>query len=362
MKTLAVVGELGKTFVQKSRTEGTWPFIKNLMEKRYASLNLGLYTLLPHSHRCWHRPIIITIDTASVCNLKCTMCWARLMRPDRKGIMKFNDFVKIVGQFSPWAETISLSGAAGEPLLNPDLVNMIRYCKKIRMSPSVVTNGTLLDEDLGQKMLKAGVDEIRISIDGATKRTFESIRIGAKFEEVTNNIRALVEQKKKLHAVGTFVGMQMTVMEKNLEELPAMVKLASSLGVKDLVIGGLNELTYPERTHLKSFKGETPIDVWATEIFRDTRQMAKNLGMTLHIGKFDPCDAIWVHTYITWDGYVTPCCWAPDPEEVNFGNVFEEKFSHIWNNRKYQNFRKSVYSDNPPPVCIGCPRLPSRFT
>lgn len=362
MSALTVFRELGKTLVRKSRDEGARPFFNYLMEKKYAGLNLGLYTLLPHSHRCWHKPIIVSVEAANVCNLKCTMCWAKLMRPSRKGIMKLNDFVEIVKQFSPWASTISLSGAAGEPLLNPDLVDMIKYCRELQMTSSVVTNGTLLDENLSQKMLKAGVGEIRISIDGATKSTYESIRIGAKFEKVINNIRTLVKQKNKLHAMGTSVAMQMTVMEKNLKELPAMVKLASSLGINNLTIGGLNELAYPERKYLKSFKGETSVDMRAADlIFRETRQIAKNFGVRLDIQDFSPCDAIWVHTYVTWDGYVTPCCWAPDPEEVNFGNVLEEKFSHIWNNHKYQNFRKSVYSNNPPPVCIGCPRLPSRW-
>jgi len=284
------------------------------------------------------------------------------MGADRKGTMKFSDFTRTVKQFSPWAKTISLSGAMGEPLLNPALLDMIKYCKGIRMNSSVVTNAMLLDEDLSREMLKAGVGEIRISIDGATKKTYEGIRIGAKFEKVTDNIQKLTDLRKKLRAFGTIVGMQMTVMEKNLKEVPAMVKLANSLGVKELIVGGLNELAYPERKHLKSFKGEAPIDVpMADTIFHEARQVAKNLGMALHIDKFDPCDAIWVHTYVTWDGYVTPCCWAPDPDEVSFGNVFEEKFSHIWNNQKYQKFRKAVYSNNPPTVCIGCPRLPSRF-
>jgi len=284
------------------------------------------------------------------------------MGPDKKGMMKFSDFTRTVKQFSPWAKTISLSGAMGEPLLNPDLVDMIKYCKGIRMSSSVVTNATLLDENLSREMLKAGVGEIRISIDGATKNTYESIRIGAKFEKVTDNIQTLTELRKKLRAFGTIVGMQMTVMEKNLKEVPAMVKLANSLGVKELTIGGLNELVYPGRKHLRSFKGEAPADVlMADTIFQGAHRIAKNLGVALRTGKFDPCDAIWVHTYVTWNGYVTPCCWAPDPEEVDFGNVFEEKFSHIWNNQKYQKFRKAVYSSNPPPVCIGCPRLPSRF-
>jgi radical SAM protein with 4Fe4S-binding SPASM domain len=290
------------------------------------------------------------------------MCWARSISADKKGMMEFDNFTKVVKQFAPWAKTISLSGALGEPLLNPDLVDMIKYCKEIRMSSSVVTNATLLNEDLSREMLKAGVGEIRISIDGTTKDTYESIRIGAKFEKVIDNIQTLTELRKKLRAFGTIVGMQMTVMEKNLKEVPEMVKLANRLGVKELTIGGLNELAYPTREYLKSFKGETNVDVQtASVIFQKANQIAKDLNIALHIENFTPCDAIWVHTYVTWNGYVTPCCWAPDPEGINFGNVFEEKFSHIWNNQAYQNFRKAVYSKEPPLVCIGCPRLPSCF-
>ena len=68
-----------------------------------------------------------------------------------------------------------------------------------------------------------------------------------------------------------------------------------------------------------------------------------------------PCWFLWSYPYITWDGYVTPCCARPFPKEFNFGNVFETNFRKIWNSKKYRDFRQSFKSREISEICIGCP-------
>jgi radical SAM protein with 4Fe4S-binding SPASM domain len=65
------------------------------------------------------------------------------------------------------------------------------------------------------------------------------------------------------------------------------------------------------------------------------------------------CNWSFYATHITITGEVTPCC---RPSALySFGNVFNEKFTDIWNNQKMQNFRKANIENLENPICDNCP-------
>jgi radical SAM protein with 4Fe4S-binding SPASM domain len=81
----------------------------------------------------------------------------------------------------------------GETLLHPKAIDMIKYMKKKDLSVELATNGTVLDEDMSKKLIKSGLDSLWLSFDGATKETYEKIRVGAKFFEVMSNMGTFLD-------------------------------------------------------------------------------------------------------------------------------------------------------------------------
>jgi len=73
--------------------------------------------------------------------------------------------------------------------------------------------------------------------------------------------------------------------------------------------------------------------------------------------KEKPCEWPWKSMYIDASGNVVPCCVLADSDTMNFGNVFEKNAKHIWNSKKYIDFRKQHATGNIPDVCKACYQL-----
>ncbi|MBT3661405.1 MAG: radical SAM protein, partial [Rhodospirillaceae bacterium] len=141
-------------------------------------------------------PVELIIEITSVCNLACIMCPRNVMvRPD--GYMALELFKSIVDQIKDTVELIYLSGGLGEPLVHPDLTEMIDYCRLQNVRVGVSTNATLLKREIAGRILDAGPDILLLSLDGATKETHESIRVGSVFERTMGNVEYFLEEKER---------------------------------------------------------------------------------------------------------------------------------------------------------------------
>src|SRR5438067_647247 len=125
------------------------------------------------------------------------MCLVRYRPPLHrvKGSLTLDQFTALVDEL-PDLDEITLQGL-GEPLLAPDLMAMVEYAVERGISVGFNTNGTLLNRPWAERLVEAGVDWIHVSIDGATADTFESIRDGARFDRVVDNLRILVDVRRR---------------------------------------------------------------------------------------------------------------------------------------------------------------------
>jgi len=69
---------------------------------------------------------------------------------------------------------------------------------------------------------------------------------------------------------------------------------------------------------------------------------------------FKKCRFMWNYFYITWDGFVPPCCAKPFPKEKNFGSVFSNKLINVLNTKDFRDFRKDWQEENNPEFCDKC--------
>lgn len=146
-------------------------------------------------------PYAIVIDPCNLCNFKCNFCALQSKNEKlsfQKQLMDKELFFKIIDDLTEFPEKLKvlrISGQ-GEPLLNPDLPEMIQYAKNKHVAEFIetITNGSCLKPELSERLIASGVDRIRISIEALDADGYYDIT-GAKinFDNFVNNIKHLHE-------------------------------------------------------------------------------------------------------------------------------------------------------------------------
>jgi len=272
-------------------------------------------------------PMMIWIEPTNICNLRCIMCpQGKDLVKRKKGHMDFNLYRKIIDEACRWKPYINLHHM-GESLLYPKIVDMIKYAKLKKCGPvKLTTNGTVLNEKLALSILDSGLDVIRFSFDGATKKTYEKIRIGSDFDKTLGYITDFIKLKKKL-GKKTQIIVDIVVIDKNKDEVDLFVEKFKKLGV--------------DTVHVKDPNN------WGGYV--DVADKGKR-----YIG----CRHPYHFSTITWDGYVIPCCRDFDAM-YKIGNISEDKLINIWNNKRMHFLREAVASKKSERIniCKNCSEL-----
>ncbi|MEW5896111.1 MAG: radical SAM protein [Nanoarchaeota archaeon] len=356
-------------------------FVKNLKKKtNHLISDLSYLVPLP---RAYHSPIKLQLETSGVCNFRCKQCsLTNFGLPKNAGMLDYRSFVNIFKQFK-WLRRIEPYGL-GEAFLNKDLFKMIDFVKK--NDPSIIiditTNGSLINKETTQEIIKKGVNRINFSIDGAKAETYEKIRGGKPFAEIINNVKILVKTKQESGSKKPLISISMVVMEENINDLGDYVLLGKELGVEEVHLQefnpiwdkskkGLNNdlvkekllearqiakknhinLTFSDRySSLACLSKLTKLKYWTKKVLnRFFHRLLYRKGNN-HI----QCPLPWSGAYITNKGDVTPCCMIPDARIKSFGNVNQTDFTQIWNNQEFRAFRKQLLSGQIPAECIDC--------
>jgi len=319
-------------------------------------------------------PRSIYIEPTSRCNEFCQQCPRTLLSREDDRDLSFENFRYIVDQF-PVLDRVVLHGL-GEPLLNKDLPRMIAYLKARGTYVLFNSNGTVLNSKRGQALIDAGLDEYRLSMDGATRETYAHVRGVDAFDKIWRNIRAFVTMQKEQNASKPVVSLWFTAMRENLHELPGLIELAYENGIREV---HLQRLVYFEEglAHSKQalFRRSTHEEL---ELVRRCEQICQERGITFSAaGSATPmesltrdfgnrpwsgCQRPYTLTYITAGGNVLSCCFAPFGhksvkeyrEERVLGNIFQESIEAIWHGEQYEAFRRAFESYHPARHCSQC--------
>lgn len=170
--------------------------------------------LLPRLRVVSKYPTHLDIESTNACNLSCTMCMRGAMT-DKVGMMDWKTFKSVFLDAHPVSVKLNWRG---EPLLHPDIIDFIYYAKTKCNEVSINTNGILLTSSMANELANAELDWLIISVDGATKHTYEKIRQGAKFETLMTNIETLNKEYSK-RLVKTKVRIQICKQPDNEDEL-----------------------------------------------------------------------------------------------------------------------------------------------
>ncbi len=314
-------------------------------------------------------PLHMQIEHTTYCNLDCTMC-DRSKCVQTPKHLEFKQIAHMLEEVRP--AKISLSGN-GEPLMHPGVLDIIHAAKAQGSSVNTTTNGTLLTPKLCQQLVDSGLDLIKISIDGATRATYQKIRGLDKFLHVVDGICALAEAKKRADSPIPFIRLNYVMTQDTYREMPAIVELAAKWGVNGVFFQLLDLVGIEERK--ESLIGDLSYEDFAREISRalaisQTLPINTNLA-SLHKelaaawkkyqliapyqGKQRICILPWFQTYISVEGDVRPCCYFKYGQYGTMGNISQTTMREIWNGEVYQDFRKAFREGKRLyPVCQHC--------
>ncbi|HEX6384837.1 MAG TPA: radical SAM protein [Anaerolineae bacterium] len=322
-------------------------------------------------------PSYVQIEPVGQCNLRCQMCPIQFRQDGPPygplAFMEWETFTRLIDGF-PTLERLHLQGL-GEPMMHPRFFDMVSYAARKGIWVSTNTNFTLLNTNRAERCVTCGLDELHISIDGATAETYERIRLRASFDRIVRNLDLLLSARERLSNEKPRLQMVMVIMRQNLEELPDLVRLAHRWSMESIFVQHLchdfGESTLPEQYGpMRDFVQEqTLLEEEPERIerhFGQARAVAQELGIDLRLPRTRPrlhppgtpgrerCDWPWTGAYVSYQGYAMPCCMVSTPDRIHLGNMAQAGVESIWNGTAYRDFRNRLDSEEPPEICRSC--------
>jgi organic radical activating enzyme len=172
------------------------------------------------------KPFVLRIEPTNICNLRCPRCSCGLgTDPREKGFMTLDDYTAIIEENKTTAALVRLDGN-GEPLLHPQIFQMIKIAKAAGYSVSLSTNfNTMPSVDI-ESFPESGLDRLIVSVDGSTQESYEKYRVGGALALVEENLIKLQKIKQKLKCNNPFIEIQFLNWGYNQDDIQAVKKKA----------------------------------------------------------------------------------------------------------------------------------------
>lgn len=275
-------------------------------------------------------PYLIQIFPVYACNFRCEYCIHSLKREQHgyishETMMPWEMYQKVIDDVKEAGEHIKMLrfAAIGEPLLHPQIAEMVAYARQSGIADSVdiVTNGSLLTKDLSDRLIEAGLSKLRISLEGLSSEEYrEHTSAEMDFEKLVENIRYFYER-----CSGTDTTMYIKIIDYMVQSEEQQEKF--------------RELFSPI-THSIAIEHLTPTieEIDYDKVSRGMKTDKPQNGTVLLDSRI--CAQPFYMMQVNPDGNVVPCCSMKYP--CVLGNVKEESMQEIWLGEKYRCFQRGM--------------------
>ena len=255
-------------------------------------------------------PLSLVVSSGNICNLKCNYCYhgsekkkqdllnghyiARTLDKDIVDLI-----VKQSMQFDHQYEQASIVGC-GEPLANRNIGYIIKELKRVAKRVKIISNATLLTNDLAMELIDAGLDTLKISLQGVSAKQYSEI-CGTKidFEELVQRISYFYEHKRSCQVHIKTVDAALTSENEKKRFFEIFEKVSDKIWIENL------------------------IDVNDAGEWIDDKNRWQDFNKNVEV-----CYFPFYYIKVDENGYVYTCCHAV--EGIKMGSIYQNTLSEIW--------------------------------
>ena len=258
-------------------------------------------------------PPCVQIEPTSMCNFRCVMCYQVDKSFTRKsnghmGMMNLDIYKKTIDQLEGNVQALTLA-SRGEPLLNPNIADMISYTGNKFLGFKMNTNASLLTEEMCHIILQSGLRTLVFSADATEKDTYEKIRVRGSFEKIYENIvrfqKIRMEQYPKSSLQTKVSGVKISNKNQNIEDMVSFWK---------------------DHVDDVAFVHYIP---WESAYQNEVNEIDT------------ACSELWRRMFIWYNGDANPCDYDYKTT-IFFGNnpnILKNSVSEIWRSQIYEELR-----------------------
>lgn len=324
-------------------------------ENRILKTSHGTAHIMPKS------PEILQIEPTNHCNLGCTMC-PRSTMSRKLGYMDIMLWEKIILEWSGGKNKLNgthlvfntpftlqnLNGTIkmfymGEPLLHPKFDSLIKIAKINGCRIGIQTNGVLLKKpEIRERLLKSGLDEISISLDGIDQSSYNNVRKGSNWSVIQNSIKQLSLERKRMGLLDdTAINISTILLdESNTINVDQVLSFLKPLG--------------PYIDVIHAIELDRSYDPVYLNVVGELQKYVKQVASKIEPSK-PFCEEPLKKLNILWDGTVTPCCHDIDGY-LTLGDAKKTPIDDIWCSEKTMSLHIALLNHDTSrhPFCKTC--------
>jgi radical SAM protein with 4Fe4S-binding SPASM domain len=275
-------------------------------------------------------PLVVSWNVTRKCNLKCSHCYINATTQELKNELNTEEGKNLIDQICEVSRPLLiLSG--GEPLLRPDIYELVRYGASKGLKMGLGSNGSLIDAAAAKQLKEAGIETVSISLDSHIPKQHDEFRgVSGSWEKAVNAIKALQQN-------GVLVQVNTTLTQQNYDQIDDIMALAENIGVENfhlfflvptgrgVKMADISPAQYEnmiKTTFAKVAKHRLNVRPSCAPQFM---RIAKDMGLDMSRW-IRGCLAGLYYCRVYPNGDVTPCPYLP----IKLGNVRETPFKDIW--------------------------------
>lgn len=282
-------------------------------------------------------PNTVILELVNRCDLECVMCYQGFRNDAKKVTLEDNLLDKIFYEFKK-NKLNSLMLSFSEPLLYKNIGNILKRAQEAEiMDIFLFTNGNLLNKKNAEILLNSALTRLFVSIDGATKETYDKVRIPVgksrlkqnRLEMLEKNILNFIKLRNEKNKQLPLVRTSFLALDENKQEIDAFIKKWK-----------------PIVDHVDIQKHVVPF--FELDEMKKLEENAKE-----DKEKKYSCNEPWGQVSIYSDGTVAPCCATFGRNKI-IGNIKDQTLQEIWTGKEMEQIRDGFRNNKPDLVCKTC--------
>jgi MoaA/NifB/PqqE/SkfB family radical SAM enzyme len=284
-------------------------------------------------------PYVTVLDPTNVCNLKCPICpTTKGELPQPSGRIALEDYKRFVDRIAPHTYRLILYNW-GEPFLHRQIVEMLDYAHRNRISTQISSNLNILPREGAEALVSSGLDDLVVSCDGLTQKTYERYRVLGDLSKLTTNMNLIRDAKRKLKSSSPNIELQFLVFRHNEHEVPRVEEFARSHGADvvrivkpaiDMKLKDIRPADNPE--YVRPEHQVLPI--------QEPAPLSEPVPAKPETLSAIDCYWPWRVLTSSWNGDIDPCCYHNTLG--SFGNIFDAPLIEVFNNEKFRYARRRI--------------------